>query len=121
LVFVILLVSVDFWHSRNNEIGVRDGLHLVDVVVVHSFVHDVVQRVQEVDDLQGVARLGHQAKVDDRTRFKMFCQNRFFPTAKVRLVLMWFNLAEDTWISSQVDLIIIVSIFQGYSKQLDVA
>ena len=61
-----ILVSVDFRNSGNDQVGVRDGLDFVDVVVVHPLVHDRVQGVQELDHLHGAASLGHDAEVDDR-------------------------------------------------------
>ena len=67
------LISVDFWNSGHDEVGVGDGLDFVDVVIVHPLVHDRVQRVQELDDLHGAAGLGHDAEVNNRAgnRFEL--------------------------------------------------
>ncbi len=50
----------------SHHVAVRDGLDLVDVELVHPLVHDAVERVEELDDLEGGAALGDHGEVDDR-------------------------------------------------------
>ncbi len=71
-----LLVSVSLWESGCDEVRVRDGLDLVDIMLVHTIVHDVIQVVQEADDLQSLAGLGHQGEVHNRAVLIQASSNR---------------------------------------------
>ncbi len=46
----------------------KKNCSLVNIMVIHPFVHDGVEGVQELDHLHGAAALGDQAEVHHRAR-----------------------------------------------------
>jgi len=60
------LVSIRFGQTGCNKVRIRNGFHFVNVEFIHSFVHNSVQIIEEINDIHGRAMPGHQCKINNR-------------------------------------------------------